>query len=94
MPLSSNEIEQGYAEILKAALGNQRCPTTKSVDNPAGKLKSGITTKLLAAGRIRVEIYAHNYRVIEIVGGPNAGARTRAPDNKRWKPYKVLPRGP
>lgn len=84
MPLHE-DVECGFAAILKAALAEQRCPTNN-------ELKSGVTGRLAAEGRILVEVYPHNYRVIEIVCGPHAGARTRAPDNKRWRPYKVIQR--
>ena len=85
------DIQEGFAAIERAALKDERCPTNISMENPAGTLRSGITTALVKEGKIRIEVYAQNYRVIEILTGPNAGKRTKAPPNKAWKPYRVLP---
>ena len=46
---------------------------------------------LLKEGRIRIEIYGRNWRVAEILKGPNAGKRTKGPPNSRAWPYRTLP---
>jgi hypothetical protein len=91
--MTRTQIEQGFAAIERAALNGERCPTNhKGTENPNGTLPSGITTALLKEGKIRIEVYPHNYRVIEILVGSNAGKRTKGPPNKKWRPYLVLPR--
>lgn len=90
MTLTPQAIEQGFRLIEAAALAGERCPTNATMDNPAGTLPAGVSAALLKAGRIRIEVYPHNWRVIELVGGPNAGKRTASPPNKNWKPYRVL----
>jgi len=91
MTLTQQTIEQGFRLIEAAALAGERCPTNISGDNPTGTLRAGITAALVKAGRIRIEVYPHNWRVIEIVTGPNAGKRTAPPHNRNWKPYRILP---
>lgn len=86
-------IEKGFNLIERAAIKGERAPTNVSMDNPNGQLHSGVTSQLLKQGKIRVEVYAHNWRVIEILTGPNAGKRTAMPPYKyATKPYLTLPR--
>lgn len=86
------DMDAVFALIVEAAINDWRCPKNSSPDNPKGGIPSGATNALVKEGKIRVEVYAHNYRVIEILWGRNAGKRTKPPDNKNWKPYKVLPK--
>lgn len=85
------DLDAVFSLIVAAARKNERCPTSIRKGNTRG-IPSGATSALVKEGKIRVEVYAHNYRVIEILWGPSAGKRTRAPDNKRWKPWRVLPK--
>lgn len=92
MPLTQNQIEMGFALIELAAENGERCPTNQSAENPTGELRSGVTTALLKQGRIRVEVYAHNWRVVTILTGPHAGKRTApSPYKGAGKPYLTLP---
>lgn len=92
MALSAHQINSGFALIERAAIEGKRCPTNRSAENPTGELASGITGALVKAGRIRIEVYAHNWRVVEILKGPFAGKRTAAsPYKGSGKPYLVLP---
>lgn len=90
--VSRADINEGFALIERAAIKGDRCPTNISMDNPDGTLRSGITSALLKEGRIKIEVYAHNWRVVEISIGPNAGKRTKAPPNEKLKPYLTLPK--
>lgn len=85
--LSSAAVEDGFQQIEHAALNGLRCPINKT--HGYGTLRMGVTSELVKQGRIRVEVYAHNWRVIEITSGPNAGKRTAPPPYKDWKPYKI-----
>ena len=92
MARSRAAIEEGFAQIERAALAGERCPSTHGTYNSSGTLSSGITTMLLREGRIKIEIYGRNWRVIEILKGPNAGKRTKeAPGYPKVWPYRTLP---
>ena len=92
MARSRAAIEKVFAQIERAALAGERCPTTRTTENATGTLLPGITTMLLNEGRIKVEIYGHNWRVVEILKGPNAGKRTKeAPGYPKVWPYRMLP---
>lgn len=92
MAITRRELDKGFAEIERAAIIGARCPTNVSQENPTGTLRNGLTTALVKEGKIKIEVYAHNWRVVEILTGPNAGKRTLAPPYKyATKPYLVLP---
>jgi hypothetical protein len=92
MKRSRAAIEAGFALIERAALAGERCPTTLTTDNPTGTLLAGIAAILVKEGRIKIEIYGRNWRVVEILKGPNAGKRTKeAPGFPRVWPYRRLP---
>jgi len=88
MPLSRAILNQGLAEIEAAAVAGERCPVTRR-EGVKG-LSDGVTTALAREGRIRIEVYAKNWRVAEILKGPNAGKRTKAPPNPEWRPYLTI----
>lgn len=91
MPLSRREIDMGFVAVERCAIDGTRCPTNISMENPNGTLRSGITSALVKEGKIKVEVYAHNWRVVEILIGPNVGKRTQAPPYKyATQPYLVL----
>lgn len=83
--------EEGFALIERAAVLGARAPTNWSMDNPTGVLPSGVTSALVKEGRVRIEVYAKNWRVIEILKGPNAGKRTMECPYNGAKPYKIVP---
>ena len=79
-----------FAILEAAAVKRERCPTGPEL-RVLGV--SGANTGILAkAGRIRVEVYGKNWRVIEIMEGPHKGARTmECPDGS--KPYRIVYKG-
>lgn len=88
--ISDAEIERGFAEIVRCALAGERAPTNCTMDNPNGTLRAGLTSELVRRRRIRVEVYAKNWRVIEIIQGEHTGRRTKEEPNGR-QPYRVIP---
>lgn len=72
-----------YALIHAAAIAGDRAPK-----NPELNGGSSTVRKLIDLGKIRVEIYAHNWRVFELIDGPDSGART-AEDPKGGGPHRV-----
>ena len=81
-------LSKAFAQIEAAAVAGARCPVTAREGIPG--LPPGVTTALARAGRVRFEVYAHNWRVAEILAGPHAGKRTQGPPQAGWKPYLVI----
>lgn len=79
--------EEAFALIESAAAAGERCPQSGIYGHSA--LTSTVTTALANAGRIRIEIYAWNFRVAEILTGPHAGKRTAASPTGQ-KPWKII----
>jgi hypothetical protein len=84
----SERASIALASIAQAAVTGKRCPVTER-EGVAG-LPSGTTAELARAGYIRIEVYPHNWRVIEILQGPYKGRRTKAPPKTSWRPYLVV----
>lgn len=86
--------EEAYMLIAHRAIYGARAPTNYSPENPSGEVYASAVKELALQGRIRVEVYAKNWRVMELLDGPNAGART-APlmlkNGKRFQgqPYRI-----
>jgi hypothetical protein len=83
-PNLKRAMETAFAKIEAAAAAGARCPTQDQIG-----VHTGAVGELCRAGRIRVEVYAHNWRVAEILDGPHKGKRTAPPPNPAWKPYLV-----
>lgn len=77
---------QVFDILCAVATAGKRCP--KASELPAKD--SGATSRLARAGFIRIEIYAENWRVVEIRKGPSAGLRTKAFRLPTSKPYRVI----
>lgn len=58
--------------IVKRAFVGERAPINTEIRGGQAVLQA-----LANQGRIKVEVYAHNWRVIEILKGPSVGARTK-----------------
>ena len=87
-------LEHVFARLVDCARKGERCPTGDAIS--AGVTAAGLalsrkspTTALALAGRIRVRVHAHNWRVVEILEGPHAGKETKA---ARWGCYLVIDR--
>lgn len=74
-----------FAKLEKCAEGRERCPQNDQIPSAA-------FSALARAGRIRVMVFRKNYRVVEILIGPQAGKRTAdAPDRRIGEtPYMVI----
>lgn len=79
----SDPLAEAFSMIEQAAAARQRCPTNDA-------LPQGATTMLARQGKIRIEVYPHNWRVVEILAGPQAGKRTAGPPEKSWQPYLIV----
>lgn len=82
---SEDRIERDFALIEEAAIKGERCPSSRRY----GPITSGATEALVAEGRIRVEVYGKNWRVITILAGPHKGKTTAMPPFRHGQPYLV-----
>lgn len=69
MPLSVNQLNEAFALLESAAAAGERCPQSR----PHGPLHSAACSELARAGRIRVELYLHNWRVVTMMEGAAQG---------------------
>ena len=74
-----------FERIEEIAVKGERCPFNEAL--PAGGLGA-----LARAGKIRVEVFRHNWRVVTILVGPHAGAKTQMDPYIKTgsKPYVVI----
>jgi hypothetical protein len=84
-----------FALVERAAVEGRRCPTSDEIGlamrgaDVRGMGPVSVTTRLARAGRLRVEVFAKNYRVITILDGAHAGKST-ARHPRYTKPYRVI----
>lgn len=81
-------LAEAFAMLEGAAASGARCPITGT-----NGLTSTLTATLARSGQIRIDVYPHNYRVITILTGPQAGKATAPPPNKNWRPYLTIEKG-
>lgn len=78
--------DKGFERLVKLALAGERAPF-------GGQLPPGTIKRLCKSGHIRSEVYMHNFRVITILVGEHAGARTQEPPARKNgapnRPYVV-----
>jgi hypothetical protein len=76
---------EAFAMLERAAVNGCRCPVSRT-----DGLTSQLTGNLARAGQIRIDVYPHNWRVVTILTGPNAGRATAPPPNKNWRPCLTI----
>lgn len=74
--------EADFKLMEAAAAAGVRCP----MNHPFGPISPASVAALVAAGRIRSEVYRHNWRVVTILDGPHKGKSTAAPP-EGGRPY-------
>lgn len=74
-----------FARLEQCAEGRDRCPQNDQIPSAA-------FSALARAGRIKVMVFRKNYRVVEILVGPQAGKRTADATDRRIGevPYMVI----
>lgn len=77
--------DEQFALVEAAAIAGDRCPKS----HPFGPLKGGPLQRMVADRKIRIEIFAGNWRVITILVGPNKGKSTQA-SPKGGQPYRTF----
>lgn len=70
--ISNAIMERDFAAIVAAAEAGERCPASR----PHGPLHPDAVQALVRAGRVRSEIFGHNWRVVTILVGEHAGKST------------------
>lgn len=90
--MDARVIEQrlatAFASIERAAAAGARCP-----ENGTAGVGHGVVPALARAGKIRVEIFAHNFRRVTILAGPQAGQATAPPPTQCGPAWKVIDAG-
>lgn len=81
---TANRFDRDFALLVTAAVNGDRCPQTY----PHGPISSGAMTALIRDGKIKSEVYRHNYRVVTIMVGEHKGKTTR-PADAGLKPFRV-----
>ncbi len=78
-------LERAYEAILAAALNNERCP-----ENQTRGVDTHLCGELARAGRIKIEVFARNFRVVTILTGPHAGLKTAPPPYRVTQPKLII----
>lgn len=78
--------------IRQAAIDGDRMPTLQGLRRMGHRDPNASLRRLAASGRIRIEVYGRNWRVVEICRGPHAGKRT-AESPRGGRPYLVVDAG-
>lgn len=78
-------VEADFALLVAAAVAGERCPQTK----PHGPIHEGSLSALWQAGRIKSEVFAHNWRRVTILTGEHRGATTKGPSPLNGPPYRI-----
>jgi hypothetical protein len=92
-------LDAVFGLIERAAIAGERCPTKDQVAaflTEQGLPRRGdsahdITAALARAGRVALTVHANNWRVAEILAGPNAGKKTKGHPS-RGRAYLVVDR--
>lgn len=73
--------------MLATALAGKRCPMNDQLPEPSSYL-----TLLCRDGRLKVEVFDKNWRVVTILEGPHAGKNTASPPagRSRLRPYVTI----
>lgn len=83
-PMTPQRLDHNFQLLVQAAIAGERCPQS----HPHGPIDGGAIQLLVEAGRIKSEVYAHNYRRVTILTGEHAGKAT-ADHPRGLQPYMV-----
>jgi hypothetical protein len=83
--ISDTLISQTFNAIVNAAVAGKRAPLSS---RNGGSLNPDAVKHLVKAGKIRIEIFVHNFRVITILSGEHAGKHTAQPNGKQ--PHLII----
>lgn len=87
--ITQKREDELFAVLEECAVKGERCPTVDQLQYVHNIPTTYQPARLARQGRIRVEVWRLNWRVIEIMEGPNKGRRTQeAPTGTA--PYKII----
>jgi hypothetical protein len=86
LELTQERKDAVFALVEASAARGDRCPT--NADLPFG-CKNALPA-LAREGKIRIEVYSRNWRVVTILVGPHRGKKTKAPPVGVGEPYVVI----
>lgn len=84
-PVTPEALNETFALLEAVARNSWRCPHSK----PFGPLVPAVMSALAHAGRIKIEIFTRNWRVVTIMQGPHKGASTMRSPNE-GQPYRTV----
>jgi hypothetical protein len=76
--------QHALAAIEAAVRDGARCPLNDQIGG------SKVIAGLALEGLLKIEVYAHNYRVVTMLTGELKGRHTPLPPGKSPKPYLVI----
>jgi hypothetical protein len=90
-------LDRVFTLLVGAACRGERCPGREPF-GPLKNIEANAVVELARTGRIRVELYALNWRVVVICEGEHAGKHTAlsphaGPKGARPKPYRTIQGG-
>lgn len=84
MWMSPAALQRALDKVTAAAVAGVRCPTNPEIGSDS------FLPALARAGAIKIEIYAQNFRVVEIMEGAHRGARTAPRPGDSRAPWRVI----
>jgi hypothetical protein len=91
MNLSETGLSRLFKHLEICAATGARCPQSLP-HGPLTKSQNQGIGVLARRGRIKVDIYAHNWRVVTMCDGPHFGKSTAMPPYSCGGPYKTIQR--
>ena len=82
-------LDKTFAELARCAAGGLRCPASTGPQENRMTPSANITA-LARAGRIRVDIYPRNWRVVTILEGEHRGKTTAPCPKPGARPYRTI----
>ena len=87
--LSDQALDRAFAILEQAAVNGERCPCTRG-PNKNSDITNKHVTALARAGRIFIEVSAHNWRRVTILTGPRKGKSTAPNPLKSARAYLTV----
>ncbi len=85
--VSQRVLDETFAKLVRIAERGDRCPAGP----PFGPLRTTVMSALAKAGRIKIEVYSGNWRVVTIMEGERAGSHTMMPPKGgSGRPYRTV----
>lgn len=91
MELSESGLSKLFKQLENCVALGARCPQTLPFGPLTRAANKGVI-ELARRGRIKLDIYAHNWRVVTMCEGRHFGKSTEMPPYQHGAPYKTIQR--